>query len=180
MTEVERYTVKLGYEWAFIYVDETNGVFTCYSSFGNYCYRWTHIGTTTLKEFLLDLDFDYFMGKTRPGYLRYSQEATLTSVRSDIISCRRSLDLTKDEARAAWNSMDDVHMTSGNDVTAFYYEFQKSEALMKVYDNDLWDVAKDRPDRTAVGFWEKIWPEFLKQISPDLQVVASTSIDKVP
>jgi len=80
---VECYTIRAENEWAYIYIDEDNGVFTSYSSFGNYAYRWSHIGGRTLKAFLSGLNFDYFMGKTRREYLRFDPEATVVGVQPE-------------------------------------------------------------------------------------------------
>jgi hypothetical protein len=159
---VERYVIRAGHEWAFIYVDEQTGVFSCYSSHGTYAYCWTHIGTKTLKEFLSRLNFDYFMGKTRRDYRRFDPEATVKSIKEYIIEQRKVVALDRDEARKAWADAEDLYQQDQNE---FFNELCSSRPLMKVYDGDYCDIACNRPDGDSRGFWQKIWPEFLKKIA---------------
>jgi hypothetical protein len=170
MTDVvERYIVRAGSEWAYVYLDEANGVFTSYSSFGNYAYQWRSIGSATLKEFLSDLDFGYFMGKTRNGYMRFDLDATIDGIKRTIIEQRRECSLTREEARAAWDDLPSVDATSADN---FFNEFFSSRALMEVYGGDYCDIARERPDGDSRGFWREIWPEFLKQITAAAEVAA--------
>lgn len=168
---VERYIIrpKPGFEWAFIYVDETTGVFSCYSSFGTYAYCWTHIGTATLKEFLSGLDFDYFMGKTRQGYRRFDPDATVKGVKEYIIERRRDGSLDRTDARNAWTDADDLWQ---NDSHEFFEALCSSGPLMKLYGGDYYDIARERPDGNSRGFWEKIWPEFLNKIRAPAEAAA--------
>jgi len=167
---IERYSIRVGGEWAYIYLDEANGVFTGYSSFGNYAYQWRSIGSDTLKEFLRGLNFSYFMGKTRTGYLQFDHEATVDGIKTAIIEQRREGAIDRDDARAAWHDLEQID--AGNSVDRFFDGFCSSNPLMKVYGGGNGDIARERPDGDSRGFWEKIWPEFLKQISLTKEAVA--------
>ena len=170
MADVERYAIRAGNEWAYIYIDEGSGVFTSYSSFGNYAYQWRSIGGATLKEFLSDLNFSYFMGKARSGYLRFDGEATIEGIKRTIVEQRREDCLTRKEARAAWEDLSSIEGVDSAD--SFLNEFFSSIPLMHVYGGDYCDVARERPDGDSRGFWREIWPEFLKQIVAPAEVVA--------
>jgi hypothetical protein len=162
---VERFIIRAHHEWAFVYIDETTGVFACYSSFGSYNYCWTHIGTRTLKEFLLDLDFDYFMGKTRGlAYKQFSADATLTGIKEYIIEGRRDGWISKEVARTAWEEA--VDLQSSHD---FFGEFCASKVLMGIYGGDYCGVAREALTGNAKGFWEKIWPALLIQLRDALK-----------
>lgn len=154
---VDRFIIRKDGEWAFIYVDEDTGVFSCYSSFGTYAYCWTHIGERTLKEFLTNLDFGYFMGKTRKEYLRFDPEATVRGIKDYIIEQRQGGSLTRDEARSAWSDAEDLW--HGN-AAEFFNDLCSSNALMDLYGGDYCDIARERPDSDSRGFWKIIWPEF--------------------
>ncbi len=167
---VERYLIRVGGEWAYIYVDEANGVFTSYSSFGNYAYQWRSIGGRTLKAFLSGLDFDYFMGKTRRDYRRFDYDATVEGIKEYIVDGRRQGSLTKDEARAAWRDLEDISDENSSD--RFFDAFCWSKPLMHVYGSDICDIARERPDPDSRGFWQKIWPEFLKKIAVTAEAAA--------
>ncbi|OYU91942.1 MAG: hypothetical protein CFE29_03595 [Bradyrhizobiaceae bacterium PARB1] len=160
---VERFVIRAGHEWAFIYVDEAHGVFTSYGSFGNYNYSWGSIGDRTLKQFLAGLNFDYFMGKTRRDYLRFDAEASVKGIKEHILEARRVGDISKDEARQAWREADDLEHHQSAD--SFYSYLCQSEEIMDLYGGDYCDIARERPDGDSRGFWQKIWPEFLKQAS---------------
>lgn len=166
---VERYAIRVRNEWAFIYIDEASCVFTSYSSYGNYAYQWRSIGDCTLKAFLSDLDFSYFMSKTRREYLRFDADASIDGIKRHIIENRRDGSLTCEEARDAW---DDLPGVDANSVDGFLNEFCASEALMRVYGGDYCDIARERPDSDSKGFWREIWPEFLKKIAAPTEVAA--------
>ena len=167
MKPVERYLIRAKHEWAYIYIDEATGVFTCYSSFGTYGYCWQHRGNATLKEFLVDLEFDYFMGKTRPSYMRYDNDATVDGIKHFIIEQRRLGALSQEGARDVWNDL--LHARDGD----MRNEFWQYESLMKLYGSDYFDIFLDRPDGDSKGFWKKIWPEFLKQVAIEQSLVTS-------
>lgn len=158
---VERYIIRKNHEWAFVYVDETTGVFSCYSSFGTYAYCWTHIGGQTLKEFLRDLNFDYFMGKTRPGYWCFDAEATVKGIKLSIIERRRDGYIDKSDARNAWADAEDLWHDNQHE---FFEQLCSSDPLMKFYNGDYCDIGRERPDGNSRGFWETIWPEFVQRL----------------
>jgi hypothetical protein len=166
---VERFIVRKEHEWAFVYIDEQTGVFACYSSFGTYAYCWTHIGERTLKEFLRGLNFDYFMGKARPGYRRFDAEATVKGIKQSIIEQRRDGYINKSDARNAWTDAEGLWHDNQHE---FFEQLCSSAPLMKFYDGDYCDIGRETPDGNSRGFWEAIWPEFLKQISATAEITA--------
>ncbi|MCS3690895.1 hypothetical protein [Bradyrhizobium elkanii] len=171
MNEVERYIIRADHEWAFIYVDEKTGVFAAYSSFGTYAYCWAHIGTSTLKEFLSELDFDYFMGKTRGLELKqFDFHATIKGMKEFICDQRRQEALDKDEARDAWYDIEAIENRISVDL--FVDDVYASKPICEAYGNDFEDVIRNRPDPQCVGFWRAIWPEFLKRIAAPAEAVA--------
>lgn len=169
MTPIERYIVRgegdRRGEWAFIYLDEEKGVFTACSSYGDYAYIWSHHGDRSLKAFLRDLDFDYFMGKTRGrDYKRFDFHATIKGMKEYIADARRQLDLTKDEARDAWTDIEELAGDSTDSVDLFVDRVYASQAIGEAYGHDFGDVIRNNPDRQCKGFWDVIWPELLKQL----------------
>ena len=158
---VERFIIRKNNEWAFIYIDEQTGAFSCYSSFGTYAYCWTHRGSQTLKQFLRGLDFSYFMEKTRPGYRRFDPDATIEGIKRFIIEQRRT-SISREEARSAWNALPGVDANTADNV---FHEFCSSHALMDVYGGDYYGIARECPDGDSRGFWKVIWPEFIAALS---------------
>jgi hypothetical protein len=158
---VERYVVRANHEWAIFYIDEKLGAFNCQSTYGTYAYIWRSIGSATLKEFLLDLNFDYFMGKARPGYHTFDFDRSVERLRDTIRSARRYGSLTKAEARDAW---DDIEGLSPDGSHEFVSYVTHSEPLMRALGGDYYDLCSQSPDGDSKQFWVIIWPEFLKQI----------------
>lgn len=152
-------------EWAFIYLDEKTGVFTSYSSFGNYAYCWSHIGNDTLKEFLRDLEFDYFMNKTfGPETKIFDFNATIDGMKEYICDARRQGVITKTMARDAWSEIEELEDKQSVDL--FVNDVYESRAIYRAYGHDFESVIRMRPNPQCKGFWEIIWPEFLKMIAP--------------
>jgi hypothetical protein len=169
MTPIERYIVRgagsLKGEWAFIYLDEEKGVFSSYSSFGSYAYCWAHRGSDTLKDFLRDLEFDYFMGKTRGrDFERFDFYATIKGMREFVADARRQGELTKAEAREVWTDIEELECDSTESVDLFVDRVYASKAIGEAYGHDFGNVICNSPDRQCKGFWDVIWPEFLKQL----------------
>ena len=175
MADIERYIVRgagpYKGEWAFIYLDEEKGVFTAYTSFGTYAYCWCSIGTATLKEFLRDLDFDYFMGKTRGlERERFDFGKTIDGMKAFIADQRRQAALTKEEARDAWSDIESIENRQSVDL--FVDDVYQSRPIGEAYGHDFDGVIVNSRDPQCVGFWEVIWPEFLKQIAAPVEVAA--------
>lgn len=161
----ELYRVHKGYEWAHIFIDEKTGTFAAVSSFGNFSHIWTHRGGETLKEFLLDLDYGYFMGKTAHSKGRqFSHKKTIQGVKETILERRREGRISKADARDAWNDLELID-TIGS-VDHFFHELTESRDLMNALDGDCYDISCDEDDPQCRGFWDKIWPEFKAMITP--------------
>lgn len=158
---VRRYVVRARHEWAVFYIDEKLGTFICYSTYGTYAYIWTAIGDYTLKEFLRDLHFDYFMGKTRPGYRCFDRERSVESIKERICTSRREGSISKATAREAWAT---VETNEHDNPIRFVDELTWSDSLMKALGSEYYEYAREVPDTDSRQFWAIIWPEFIKQI----------------
>lgn len=160
---IERYIVRAKHEWGFFYVDEQTGVFSAYTSFGTYAYCWNHRGVETLKEFLRDLDFDYFMGKTRGRkHLKFDPDKTIKVILRDILDNRRQGAIDKDHARLLWNVA--RGLAGFEDERDFLADLDDSPALNDFYSGYFGELFRESPDRSSQSFWNVLWPEFLKQI----------------
>jgi hypothetical protein len=160
-TPIQRYVIRSKHEWAIIHIDERYGSFACQSTFGTYAYIWRSIGDDTLKEFLRDLRFDYFMGKARPGYRKFDFEATCDNVKRLIRQYRREGSIDKKLARKAYR---EIEFLSPDGEQAFASDMYRSEVLVEVFHSDFMDLIRETPDADSRGFWEVIWPKFVEQI----------------
>lgn len=158
------YRIRNNHEWANIIVDERSGTFSAVSSYGNFAYIWTHIGRSTLKEFLVGLDYCYFFGKTAAtrGYV-FSPEKTTEDLKRYIIEQRRDGSISKAKARSAW---DDLERVEGRNESDYFHELSDARDLMDVLGWDYYDIARQEKDPQCLGFWSDIWPEFVKRQAP--------------
>lgn len=159
---VERFIIRAKREWAFVYVDEYTGVFAATGSYGTYAYCWTHRGGRTLKQFLADLDFEYFMGKTRPDYKRFDFDKSIEGIKQRVIECRRDGSIDQAQAREAWGEIDDLGHTQHEG--EFLSDMYQSAPIMLLYPDEYYEAAAMVPDGDSLGFWTVIWPEFLKAV----------------
>jgi hypothetical protein len=160
-TPIRRYVIRHNHEWAIIHIDERYGSFSCQSTFGTYAYIWRSIGDRTLKEFLCGLDFNYFMGKTQPGYHKFDFYRSVEGIKETILRNRREGSIDKDVAREAF---DEVEWLESDDGFSFTSSLCRSSGLMKVFGGDYYDLCRESPDGNSRGFWETIWPKFVEQI----------------
>jgi hypothetical protein len=162
---IERYIVRNRGDWAFIYLDEERGVFTACSSYGDYAYIWSHRGSQSLKEFVRDLDFDYFMDKTRGAESkRFDFYATIKGMREFVADARRQRDISKEEAREAWTDLEELEGDHTDSADLFVDRVYASKAIGEAYGYDFEGVICNSANIQCKGFWEMIWPEFLKQL----------------
>jgi hypothetical protein len=151
-----------------IVVDEISKTFMATGSFGTFANYWINIGPCTLKEFLADMDFQYFMEKTRGHEWRqFDFGKTIHNLRLLICDRRRHESITKTVARNAWDELSEFDL-SGEDVLG--NRIVDSHFLMSVLDNDLsGGIFLTSPTADCIGFWENIWPLFLAEIRQEAE-----------
>lgn len=148
--------------WANITIREWKGggSFDCQSDYKDFSHFWNSIGPETLREFLIDLDFDYFMKKTRArDYLEFSGEESLKAVRQDIINADREDRIDIELARKMFDSTrlhTDRVLYSQNTFAQFLID---SDIIKDLYFND-WQAVPIRKEYNpqCLGFWKNIWP----------------------
>lgn len=144
-----------GWGWANITIREwpRGGSIDVQSDFDSYSNTWSAVGDRPFREFLLQLDFGYFMGKAKPGYMRFDADATAAAVRRMIIEQRRDGELAQRDAREMYDNLYMLHEAiSEESFYAAWYEY-----FGRLCDGcDAPNVHK--PDAQAVSFWEYVWP----------------------
>ncbi len=169
-----------GFGWANITIREwpRGGSFDAQSDYGSYSYTWSSIGDRTLRKFIMGLDFGYFMGKAKPGYMRFDSRATTDEVRRMILERRREGDLAKSDARDMYDNLYMLEEASSEDsYYANWYDY--FGRLCDSYDAP--NIAK--PDAQSLAFWNDVWPAACAYWRTELEAAndnvpaASTQVD---
>jgi hypothetical protein len=134
------------------------GSLSIQSSYGNFAYSWNSTGDGPFLGFLLRLNFDYFMGKAWPGYMRFDHDKSIAEVRRFIIEQRRGqfASLTKEDARECWDHLETMEDTK--DENYFLTQLLACAELSALYDGEYCNAIVRAPSPQAVGFWEELWP----------------------
>lgn len=189
----ETWTIKHGYDYAVITIDEKIGSFSVQSSYINGSYIWTAIGDSTLKEFVCELDFGYMMGKLLGSSDYFYWDETIAEAKRMIVECRWRDELSKEEAAWCWAVLKKWEKEDYLDQNDFYYnatrELYVTLSSMELYGEGakykLTDQIKERvceilsedPCYICTGFtpqakafWEKIWEPFVVELKKEISV----------
>lgn len=167
---------KRTFDWADAAVREwpKGGSISIQSSHGTYAYSWNAIGPGRFLEFLVSLDFDYFMGKAHPDYKVFDYEKTMAGMRRMIIERRgENWGFTKEAARECW---DDLKLWGGEYTASadhFLAEILRSSALCKLFDGDYCGLMRYSPDGQTLGFWRDLWPALCETWREELAAAAA-------
>lgn len=173
--ETQTYTLRGEYGlWAKINLEygPTSVNVMISSDYGSYDYWWGATGSNP-KAFLTRIDMYYTMKKLMGGYDATQEpdhESTIRSIKKKIIEVRREYqkDLSKDDAREAWNDMigyvndygtGEIYYKSMIEHDSFEAIFCDTEAIP--FETKLKGQAKD--------FWEKIWTPFTDELKKELE-----------
>ena len=153
-----------GKEWAILFLDEIC-CFSVLSDWGDYSYRWSLSGMpngTSFREFLLDCDDTYLLGKLSPKR-EYDGQETLKAAKKYICEERRHLRLTREDARECWDLFrrhSELH--AREDFAAWVNDLDgQLDGAYELY------CTSSSPH--ARNFMQKCWPRLKELIRADLQ-----------
>lgn len=133
------------------------GAIDVQSDYGSYSSQWGSTGRDDIREFLVGLDYGYFMGKAHPSHgYETDWEGTGKEVKRLILEDRRSGGMSAAEARECFDGAEAVEWGA-----SVYYEMRDYPELARFYSES------DYPTKTVKqgqcnGFWNIIWPEIVK------------------
>lgn len=147
-------------EWADAFVREwpRGGSISIQSSFGDFAYTWTSIGSDTFRAFLRSLDFDYFMGKaSAKDFREFDLDLTVRAIRDNLLEARRQGDMSREEARTCWSEIDDEISHWGDH--EFHARFPDTEIVKLLYSHDPSAAPlRSRVNVQCQRFWQDLWP----------------------
>lgn len=122
------------------------------SSYGSWSHYW-YAGDDSFPRWLAGLNFEYMGRKLIDQKLfdEFDAEATLKSVKREIIASRRAGDLDKDTAFEYHEQLCDLERDGG-------FTSGRFETLVADWPiDDLWDCGRKAPCATWRNFWEYLW-----------------------
>lgn len=148
-------------EWAEISIREWEhgGSFMCISSFGNFGYIWTAIGVRCLREFLVQVNYSYFMTKTQGHDQIFSPEKTLSLIKQQILTLKKQKSISKDIAEDYYQEIESLGLQDLDSEDAFFHTFYETDVFNDVFDADIEGVPYEMmDDQQQIGFWTQLWP----------------------
>lgn len=97
-------------DWFIATIDDDAAVLSITSDYGEWSHRWPSERETLTHSLAWSFDRHYVSGKltTREQRQVYDPAATEKRIREHILEWRRQGDLTKEDARTAWDGLDDL------------------------------------------------------------------------
>lgn len=150
--------------WLGMVVISDDGYFSTVSDYGNYAYWWGH-AEMEFRAFLCQLEPDYLCSKLAPGRVYYG-EPTERDVRRTILTSRRRMDLTREEAREEWDHLEESDLGAPEGF-AIWYQGTKL--------HDAHELAHYGTEPQAVAFAERVWPALVAALRAELAAEATVS-----
>ena len=167
----ERYDLRFARgEWAIFTIDENGGLFNCHSSYGDYSYSWPNHGRKTFKHFLIEITRDYWYLLNKVSDKTYFNfDKTVAEWKKKIIEWRKELSITQEQARDAFDVINDLEDGMSADYT--YMRLVESDEIRALEVADEWEVfdcVKEYP-REAMFFAEKIMPMLAEVLKDEIE-----------
>ena len=149
--------------WADVTIEEwpRGGSIKAVTDYGDYAYIWNATGSKTFREFLIGLDYSYFMGKAHPSHGReFDPGKSAEGIKNMIFSDRKAGLLSKHDAKIAFDYLMTIwDELKGCCVNEFFHIISESDLLELVFGNDFHGVPHcSRRHPQCDGFWEHVWP----------------------
>ena len=167
-SKIEKYDIRWGRgEWAIFSIDEKTGLIQCHSSFGDWSYQWPNHGRKSLKHFILELerDWQYLLGKVSDKVFDF--EKSVKKWKRIILEDRRKYSIKKDEAREAYDLINDLDESQGE----YCYIKMMERSAVSNLSPDAWEVfsAVSVYPSQAITFAKTIWPMLCEIIRDEIK-----------
>ncbi len=170
---VWRYSVPSikGEGWGILFLDDA-GCFAALSDWGDWSHRWPMNGMPEgqgLREFLVDVDDAYLLGKLAPEN-DYDGEATVLDIKRAIIEYRRdhsgrseSVE-SKVKARTMWDSLEESEIFDSPHALGEWWPLHGDD--MPFIPTECYQT---KPNAQAVAFLKRCWPRLKACIKAELE-----------
>lgn len=131
-TKVDHFMLRQHGEWGQLFVCEDTYTISIISSFGNWAFSWSDIGTETFYSFLYTMHTDYLCSKLEPQKY-FNAESTIFETKKYILNVRKLNSITKKQARDAFNILNDLQQSYIPNEDVFYSLYKE---LKEEYNTD--------------------------------------------
>lgn len=134
---------------------------TCNTSYGVVGYCWSSMGMPAAR-FLAKISRGYALGKLWGLQSKvFDGTQAMVEARQLVLRERRNGDLSQEESRNRWDSLEGQEPSNE-------YEFRElvhDTPWLYTHLCEGGDPIGEVPNPQAVGFWEKLWPAFIAELS---------------
>lgn len=171
---MERYDIRINNEnnwrctWATISISE-DGFFNAQTDCGNFSYNWNAFGDS-FKEFLLEINDGYLYNKIARKEELVDGEATVKTLKTEILNERKSINIDEFEAREAWEELEELETECYRvSPEVFHYALADRYVVNKVI-SDIYEVLDIvyLKDNEAQTFCEVVMPIFVEILKKEL------------
>ena len=165
--------------WAVFMISE-DGFVSIQSDYGDYNYCWSSRGDQTIKEFLIDCNDDYLMGKLGMNLPKeFNGGKTAQRIKEDILRERKQryiesnlarfyFDLCK-EIKYLYTIQDFEDYINSEHFSGLPSKALENLSLLDFYEKDYSSipVIMDKPQQLK-AFFEHIWPPFIEILKEEI------------
>lgn len=171
---MERYDIRINNEnnwrcaWATISISD-DGFFNAQTDCGDFSYRWGSFGDC-FKSFLLKINDGYLYSKISRKEELVDGEATVRTLKVNMLNERKSDNIDEVEAREAWEELEELESECYRmSPESFHYALADKEIVNEVF-SDIYEVLDIiyLKDAEAQTFCEVVMPIFVKILKKEL------------
>ncbi|HBG5344133.1 TPA: hypothetical protein KQG29_001497 [Clostridioides difficile] len=168
----EKYTLEFNNGWDYaVFLIDSNGSFSCQSSFGDYYYKWNLFGND-FKKFLCSLDSEYLF-KTLCDRTYFDTKEYIKKCKKIILKLRRNQRLIKKDAMLIWDFLDKELDGCDNSIEMVCNELANSEIMKNIYIDDIFysefcPKYEFSPDEKT--FITYVYPKFVEVLKEEFEV----------
>lgn len=194
----EAYTLRSEWEWATILIRSFRatgvdgeprevGEILVHSSFGSWAYQWGHLGRP-FKQWLAKGPEREYVASKFLGTMAYVFDgaSTVRNLRRSLLENRRSTDITKDDARAIWDWINDYEGELEQDERSFVESMSDCmgsavwESGARHFLEAPWERLANKLNPQFAGFWETFMPAFVDTIRQELAGASGLAVEVTP
>ncbi|HBF1820627.1 TPA: hypothetical protein KNT04_002606 [Clostridioides difficile] len=168
----EKYTLEFNNGWDYaVFLIDSNGSFSCQSSFGDYYYKWNLFGND-FKKFLCSLDSEYLF-KTLCDRTYFDTKEYIKKCKKIILKLRRNQRLIKKDAMLIWDFLDKELDGCDNSIEMVCNELANSEIMKNICIDDIFysefcPKYEFSPDEKT--FITYVYPKFVEVLKEEFEV----------